>query len=224
MDAFFNKIITIGGEKPRQVARTVFILLLFAYSSSKLSRLISRHGFKRTFKQLFFFLFSNLGGQQYIANQLLDIKNQMRKGMHPLITKQTKCYRALPLKSIPSKKLLKKLRKWSAHETKQWDGSSRMSSGAVYHGQRSLTNLQNLTYSLFSMSNPLHPSVFPFTRKMESEIIGMTVSYFHGDPYVQCGLLTSGGTESILMCVRAYKYWARYEKNIYHPELFCNLL
>ena len=32
-------------------------------------------------------------------------------------------------------------------------------------------------------------------------------------------MVTSGGTESICMAVRAYKNWAKYTKSIYHPEL-----
>ncbi len=65
-------------------------------------------------------------------------------------------------------------------------------------------------YSLFALSNPLHPDVFPYIRKMESEVVSMTLGMFHGTAEDDkksevksdfCGVMTSGGTESILMAV-----------------------
>lgn len=46
-------------------------------------------------------------------------------------------------------------------------------SGAVYHGGEKLTQLQCKAYSMFTVSNPLHPGVFPGVRKMEAEIVAM---------------------------------------------------
>lgn len=41
-------------------------------------------------------------------------------------------------------------------------------------------------------------------RKMEAEVVQMVVNLFHGGP-TSCGALTSGGTESILMAIKAYR-------------------
>lgn len=57
-------------------------------------------------------------------------------------------------------------------------------------------------FEMFALANPLHPDVFPFVRKMEAEVISMVVSLFHGGP-TGCGAVTSGGTESILMAMKA---------------------
>lgn len=46
-------------------------------------------------------------------------------------------------------------------------------SGTVYHGGMDLTALQCKAYSMFAVSNPLHPGVFPGVRKMEAEIVAM---------------------------------------------------
>jgi glutamate/tyrosine decarboxylase-like PLP-dependent enzyme len=61
---------------------------------------------------------------------------------------------------------------------------------------------------------------------MESEIIAMTGAMLHADavrhhnPSDQvCGTVTSGGTESILMAMKAYRDRARAEKNITAPEI-----
>jgi len=42
---------------------------------------------------------------------------------------------------------------------------------------------------------------------------------FNGSAVGACGSMTSGGTESILMTMRAHKEWARAEKGITRPHL-----
>jgi len=51
-------------------------------------------------------------------------------------------------------------------------------SGAIYHGGKDLTALQCKAYSMFAVSNPLHPGVFPGVRKMEAEIVAMVSKLF----------------------------------------------
>jgi hypothetical protein len=46
-------------------------------------------------------------------------------------------------------------------------------SGTVYHGGEDLIQLQSKAYSMFAVTNPLHPGVFPGIRKMEAEIVAM---------------------------------------------------
>lgn len=46
-------------------------------------------------------------------------------------------------------------------------------SGAVYHGGKDLTDLQTEAYGRFTVSNPIHPDVFPGVRKMEAEVVAM---------------------------------------------------
>jgi sphinganine-1-phosphate aldolase len=98
-------------------------------------------------------------------------------------------------------------------------------SGCVYHGGDDLSDITAEAYKRFSLSNPLHPDVFPSVRKvrclpvnagtialaircvrvqMESEVVSMTVKLFNGGAG-SCGTMTSGGTESILLAVKAYR-------------------
>lgn len=46
-------------------------------------------------------------------------------------------------------------------------------SGAVYHGGDELIRLQTEAFGKFTVSNPIHPDVFPGVRKMEAEIVAM---------------------------------------------------
>lgn len=49
----------------------------------------------------------------------------------------------------------------------------------------------------------------------------MTLDLFHGDDEA-CGLTTSGGTESILLAMLAYRQWGR-EKGITEPNVVASI-
>ncbi|XP_078620372.1 sphingosine-1-phosphate lyase-like [Branchiostoma floridae x Branchiostoma japonicum] len=63
-------------------------------------------------------------------------------------------------------------------------------------------------YQSFLHTNALNPLLFPALRRFEIETVSMVASFLHGDDQV-VGSLTSGGTESILMAVKAYRDRAR---------------
>jgi sphinganine-1-phosphate aldolase len=73
-------------------------------------------------------------------------------------------------------------------------------------------------YAKYCVSNPLHPDVFPAVRKMEAEIVAMTLKLFNNSN--GAGTMTSGGTESIIMSVKTHRDWARAVKGITEPEMF----
>eukprot|EP01084_Bolivina_argentea_P092903 167119_1 len=149
------------------------------------------------------------------------MKAAFERGIYRDIRK-TKTNSSLPDEGESTNNILSLLSKWAKYEKTLWNGSKKYESGSVYHGDNHLIDLQNRVFALFARSNPLHPSTFPFVRKMLAEIVAMTITYFNGNPYKQKGLLTSGGTESILMAVRAYKYYAKskWNKNKpFKPEL-----
>ena len=45
-------------------------------------------------------------------------------------------------------------------------------------------------------------------RKFEAEVVSMVVGMVHGPDVGAVGSLTSGGTESVLMAIKAYRYVA----------------
>jgi sphinganine-1-phosphate aldolase len=91
-------------------------------------------------------------------------------------------------------------------------------SGAIYHGGEELSALTAEAYKMFSLSNPLHPEVFPAVRKMEAECVSMVLNMYNA-PEGAAGCMTSGGTESILMACKAYRDMARELKGITEPEM-----
>jgi len=86
---------------------------------------------------------------------------------------------------------------------KQW--------GGVYHDTRAdseraaLNTVQCDMLSAYNHSNALYPGTFPSVRKFEAEIIAMSVDLLHGTACGAVGLLASGGTESILIAMHAYR-------------------
>lgn len=94
----------------------------------------------------------------------------------------------------------------------------RISGGAFSGTKDALTKLLTEVYGRYALSNPLHSDIFPGVRKMEAEIVKMTLDLFHGDKEA-CGCMTTGGSESLLLAVKAARDWCREEKGITRPEM-----
>lgn len=78
----------------------------------------------------------------------------------------------------------------------------------VYHpGDELLSVLQDAYLSSFE-TNGLSPRAFPSLRRMESDVVAMAGRLFHG-PSSTVGSITSGGSESILLAVKAHRDRAR---------------
>jgi sphinganine-1-phosphate aldolase len=99
-------------------------------------------------------------------------------------------------------------------------------SGAVYHGDPDHIDFMNQVYAIHSQSNPLHADIWPSITKYESEIVAMTAEMLgssdengkdRGEEI--CGVVSSGGTESILLAMKAYRDWGREVKGIRKPEI-----
>eukprot|EP01097_Dermamoeba_algensis_P007936 TRINITY_DN5117_c0_g2_i1.p1 TRINITY_DN5117_c0_g2~~TRINITY_DN5117_c0_g2_i1.p1 ORF type:complete len:402 (-),score=107.67 TRINITY_DN5117_c0_g2_i1:672-1877(-) len=91
-------------------------------------------------------------------------------------------------------------------------------SGTVYFGAGEINEVANFASNTFSLSNPLHPDVFPGVNKMEAEVVSMVLNMYNAPPGA-CGTMTSGGTESILMACKAHRDWAKDVKGISAPEI-----
>ncbi len=78
--------------------------------------------------------------------------------------------------------------------------------------------LMQRAHALYASTNLLNPMAFGSLKQMESDIIEMTGRLFHCSGAV--GTVTSGGTESILCAVAAYRDRARRERPwVLRPEL-----
>ncbi|MGD2096491.1 MAG: aminotransferase class V-fold PLP-dependent enzyme [Desulfobacterales bacterium] len=134
-------------------------------------------------------------------------------------------YAAIPDTGREASAILEEMRALSDLEQSKWkDGYA---SGAVYHGDAAHIDFLDQVYMLNSQSNPLHTDLWPSSAKYESEIVSMTARMLGADPQAAatdpdreiCGVVTSGGTESILLAMKTYRDWARDQKHVTRPEM-----
>ena len=90
--------------------------------------------------------------------------------------------------------------------------------GAIYHGDLEYMAFIGRVYGMFAFTNPLHMKLHPSTRQMESEVIAMVLRLYNA-PSDACGAFTTGGTESILMAMKAYRDWGAETKGITRPNV-----
>jgi len=133
-------------------------------------------------------------------------------------------YHAIPARGRDKDDILNELSIMAQEENAKWQTGQ--VSGTFYHAGDEHRAFLNKVFSLFSHENTIQFDLCPSMFKMESEIISMTAQMLNADavkdhnPEDQvCGTVTSGGTESILMAMKAYRDWAQAEKGISAPEI-----
>jgi glutamate/tyrosine decarboxylase-like PLP-dependent enzyme len=96
----------------------------------------------------------------------------------------------------------------------------------VYNGDDDHIAFLNRVYAITSQANPLHADLWPSATKYEAEIVAMSAAMLGGDAAPSddptrrvVGSVTSGGTESILLAMRAYRDWARAARRVRRPEV-----
>jgi sphinganine-1-phosphate aldolase len=110
----------------------------------------------------------------------------------------------------------------AARERPRWEQG--FASGSVYHGDPAHIDFLNRVYAAHSQSNPLHADLWPSSAKFEAEVVAMTAKMLHG-PDVQpplarvSGTVTSGGTESLMLAMKAYRDHGRRVRGIRDPEI-----
>ncbi|KAK4507154.1 hypothetical protein PRZ48_000888 [Zasmidium cellare] len=125
-------------------------------------------------------------------------------------------FTALPATGWTPEQIRTELEKLGEMKHTRWEDGR--VSGAVYHGGAELSDLQTEAFKRFGVSNPIHPDVFPGVRKMEAEVVAMTLGVFNA-PETGAGVTTSGGTESILMAVLSARQKAYHERGVREPEM-----
>lgn len=78
----------------------------------------------------------------------------------------------------------------------------------VFNAGEDVAHVQKQAYALYMSENGLGPLAFPSLKQMEDEVISMGLSVLHGT--AECvGNITSGGTDSITMAVKAARDFSR---------------
>jgi glutamate/tyrosine decarboxylase-like PLP-dependent enzyme len=77
----------------------------------------------------------------------------------------------------------------------------------VYYAGDDVLSVARDSYAMFMSENALAPAAFPSLTTMENEVVDATLHLFHA-PDGAMGNLTSGGTESILLAMKAARDWS----------------
>mgnify|MGYP003640428526 CR=1 FL=1 len=81
----------------------------------------------------------------------------------------------------------------------------------VFKGDEEMDEVIRKASQMFFSENGLNPSAFPSLKQFENEVVSMMVDLLQGGE-TGCGSMTSGGTESILMAVKAAREWGKKNK------------
>jgi sphinganine-1-phosphate aldolase len=126
------------------------------------------------------------------------------------------------MKKLPEKMAAKKeeiLAKMVEMSAEDADWKNAKTWSLVYHIDNTVEELLKDSYTMFMSTNGLNPLAFPSLNKFENDVIAMTTGLLGGNKE-SAGSMTSGGTESILMAVKAARDWARSQKpEIAAPEM-----
>ncbi len=73
-------------------------------------------------------------------------------------------------------------------------------------------------YRAFGSENALNTDAFPSLRAIQAQVVDIVVDWLQGDPNA-AGFMTSGGTESILLAVKASRERGKKERGITQPNV-----
>jgi sphinganine-1-phosphate aldolase len=127
-----------------------------------------------------------------------------------------------PVKEVPKEAMAmeaieSRMKKGDEFCRKAWVDGGRLS-GAVYHPEDQHWDQISAIMRMFITVNPLHCDEFIPVTQMEAEIIRMSLNLYRGDANT-AGIGTSGGTESILLAMLAYREQGKAEKGIEYPNI-----
>ncbi|GAX84109.1 hypothetical protein CEUSTIGMA_g11532.t1 [Chlamydomonas eustigma] len=208
------------------IAACLILLLAQRYISSTIHNINEDGGFLPA-------LFSSIRSLPFVQSAVKKEKNKLRTSLlearsaatHKAQSTEDVCllsFHKLPSCGLPAAEVSDLLHKKAKEDLQLCEGKSPLS-GAVYIGSDAHRQLLDSAYNLFSLSNPLHADIWPSVRQMEAEVVAMTSAMVGGGPDGPapdvCGAMTSGGTESILMAIKASRDYMRATRGVRRPEM-----
>ncbi|HHU08512.1 MAG TPA: aspartate aminotransferase family protein [Intrasporangiaceae bacterium] len=128
--------------------------------------------------------------------------------------------RALPDVGRDPDQVLAELREMATEEDAVWEQGQ--CSGTMYCGDHEHYGVLNEAFGMFSHSNALQRDMCPSATRFEGEIIAMALDLMHAEAVTgttPAGMVTGGGSGSILQAVLAHRDRARATKGIDRPSM-----
>ncbi|MDQ1460611.1 MAG: sphinganine-phosphate aldolase [Actinomycetota bacterium] len=127
--------------------------------------------------------------------------------------------RGMPSEGRSRDSIIAELEGFAHSEDKAWETGK--CSGTMYCGDHTHYEFLGRAFELFAHVNALQRDICPSMTKFEGEIIAMTLDMLHADAVTDgepVGLVTSGGSGSILHAVLAYREFAQQTRGIDRPN------
>jgi glutamate/tyrosine decarboxylase-like PLP-dependent enzyme len=128
--------------------------------------------------------------------------------------------RSLPEHGRPREEVLAELAEMAHLEDRSWESGK--CSGTMYCGDHDHYDFQNEAFGLFAHVNALQRDICPSSTRFEGEIIAMALDLMHAEAVTEttpAGLVTTGGTGSILHAVLSYREHAVKARGVTRPNL-----
>ncbi|MDP9968072.1 glutamate/tyrosine decarboxylase-like PLP-dependent enzyme [Variovorax paradoxus] len=87
-----------------------------------------------------------------------------------------------------------------------------------YFASKAVSDIANEAASMFANTNALAPNAFPSCKKMEQDVVSMALHLLNGNSK-SSGSITSGGTESIILSVKAARDKTRASRALRRPNI-----
>jgi glutamate/tyrosine decarboxylase-like PLP-dependent enzyme len=113
--------------------------------------------------------------------------------------------KTLPPQGAPWSEIEARMRAMASGDVKWRDGRTGL---YIFNAGEEVERVQKAAYSLFSAENGLGPAAFPSLAQMERDIVAFGLALLNA-PVGAAGVMTSGGTDSIVMAVKTARDYAR---------------
>ena len=120
---------------------------------------------------------------------------------------------ALPERGQSWETLEARMREMACGDVKWREGRTGL---YIFNAGEEVERVQKAAYAMFSAENGLGPAAFPSIAQMEREVVAFGLSLLNA-PEGAAGAMTSGGTDSIVMAVKAARDHARARRGMTGP-------
>jgi sphinganine-1-phosphate aldolase len=121
---------------------------------------------------------------------------------------------ALPATGLPADDVLARL---DALQARDVDWRAGRAFSLAYHAGDDVLAVGKEAHARYLSTNALNPAAFASLRTLQSEVVATVAELLHGGPEA-AGFVTSGGTESLLLAVKAARSRGR-ERGVTAPEM-----
>ncbi len=121
----------------------------------------------------------------------------------------------IPAHGVPAEQVLAQLSALKEHDVRWRDGRAFT---LAYYAGAEVGALADEAYRRFSSDNGLNTDAFPSLKTIQNDVVGIVSGWLNGGEDA-AGFMTSGGTESILLAVKAARERGRTERSIEHPNV-----